>query len=102
MPRVTEKHQEARRRQILDAAIACFARKGFRHATMRDICGEAGLSAGAVYGYFDGKEAIVEAIAADRHAREELMIASAREAGEAGAAMHELATAFFSVLADPS
>ena len=48
MPKVSEEHLDARRRQIVDAAIVCFVRKGFHRATMQDICREAGLSAGAV------------------------------------------------------
>ena len=61
MPRVPKAHGEARRRQIIDAAYQCFARKGFHQTTMRDIYQETGLSAGAVYHYFDSKEAIIQA-----------------------------------------
>ena len=61
MPKVTEAHLESRRRQILDAAFDCFARQGFHQTTMQDICRVAELSPGAVYRYFDGKEAIIEA-----------------------------------------
>ena len=61
MPKVTDAHQEARREQILEAAFACFARQGFHQTTMQDICKEAGLSAGAVYGYFESKDAIIAA-----------------------------------------
>ena len=60
-PKVSEQHVEARRKQILDAAFACFAREGFHQTTMQDICREAGLSPGAVYGYFRSKEEIIEA-----------------------------------------
>jgi len=63
MPKVTEAHVEARRAQIMQAACKCFSDKGFHQTTIRDICQEAGLSAGAVYGYFKNKEAIVEALA---------------------------------------
>ncbi len=56
--------QEERRRQILDAALACFRRSGFRGASMAEICQEAGMSAGHLYHYFPGKEAIVEALCA--------------------------------------
>jgi AcrR family transcriptional regulator len=63
MPKVTEAHIEARRAQIIQAACKCFSDKGFHQTTVRDICHEAGLSAGAVYGYFKNKEAIVEAMA---------------------------------------
>lgn len=63
MPKVSEEHREARRRQILDAAWACFARNGFHKTSMPDVFAEAGLSAGAVYRYFPGKEALITAIA---------------------------------------
>lgn len=59
MPKVSEAHLEARRQQVLDAAFACFGRKGFHPTTMQDICREAGLSPGAVYRYFASKEAII-------------------------------------------
>ena len=61
MPKVNEKHSEARRQQIIDAAYRCFALKGFHQATMRDIYQEAGLSPGAVYHYFDSKDEIIRA-----------------------------------------
>jgi AcrR family transcriptional regulator len=63
MPKVTEAHVEARRAQILDAACQCFSEKGFHQTTVRDICARAGLSAGAVYGYFKSKDEIMEAVA---------------------------------------
>lgn len=55
--------QEKRRRQILDAALACFARKGFHQTSMHEICTEAGLSAGALYRYFASKSELIVAIA---------------------------------------
>ena len=42
MPKVTEEHVAARRRQILSAALSCFAREGFHRTTMQDIFREAG------------------------------------------------------------
>jgi AcrR family transcriptional regulator len=62
MPKVTEEHVEARRRQILAAALRCFARQGFHRTTMQDIFREADLSPGAVYSYFKGKDEIVRSI----------------------------------------
>ncbi|WP_460308478.1 TetR/AcrR family transcriptional regulator [Actinocorallia aurea] len=62
MPKVSDEHLEARRRQILDAATRCFAREGFGGTSMQDIFRESGLSAGAVYRYFPGKDEIVKAI----------------------------------------
>ncbi|MGH9324900.1 MAG: TetR/AcrR family transcriptional regulator [Vicinamibacteria bacterium] len=63
MPRVTQAHVDARHRQILTAAHRCFARRGLHATTIQEIADEAGLSAGALYRYFDGKEALIEAIA---------------------------------------
>jgi len=63
MPRLTERTRDARRRQILDAARRRFARNGFHATSMHDIFTEAGLSAGAVYSHFSGKDEIVAAIA---------------------------------------
>ena len=65
MPKISEARAEARRQQIIDATIRCIARKGFQATTIPDICQEAGLSTGAVYGYFKSKEEILEACAAD-------------------------------------
>ena len=62
MARVTEAHVEARRNQIVDAAWACFARKGYHQTTMQDIASEAGISAGAIYRYYPSKEAVLKAI----------------------------------------
>jgi AcrR family transcriptional regulator len=62
MPKVTEEHVEARRRQILTAALRCFARQGFHRTTMQDIFREAELSPGAVYSYFKGKDELIGAI----------------------------------------
>jgi AcrR family transcriptional regulator len=63
MPRVSEEHLAARRQQIIDAARICFARNGFHTTSMHDVIKEAGLSVGAVYRYFDSKEALIEAVA---------------------------------------
>ncbi len=63
MPRVSQAHLDARRAQIVTAAQALFARKGFEATSMQDIFLESGLSTGAVYRYFRSREEIVEAIA---------------------------------------
>jgi AcrR family transcriptional regulator len=65
MPRVSEDHLAARRRQILDAARTCFARNGFHATSMQDVVVESGLSMGAVYRYFKSKDDLIQAIAED-------------------------------------
>jgi TetR/AcrR family transcriptional regulator, transcriptional repressor of aconitase len=101
MPKVSEEHLDARRRQIVDAAVACFARDGFHRATMQDICREAELSPGAIYRYFASKNQLIEAIADERHAREAEFAAGALDVGEGADALRALGRAFFRSLDDP-
>ncbi len=63
MPKVTQQHRDARREQILAAARRCFLRDGFHATSMQDLFAEAGLSSGAVYGYFASKDDVIVAIA---------------------------------------
>ncbi|MET0788007.1 MAG: TetR/AcrR family transcriptional regulator [Cellulomonas sp.] len=63
MPKVTEEYRVARRDEIADAALRAFRRKGFQATSMADIIGEAGLSAGAIYGHYPSKSAIVVDVA---------------------------------------
>src|SRR5438477_12665842 len=58
-----------RRAQILDAALVCFAKRGFYQASMHDISAEAGISVGLIYRYFENKDAVISALA-DRHKNE--------------------------------
>jgi AcrR family transcriptional regulator len=101
LPKVTEAHLEARRRQILGAAASCFARKGFHQAKMQDICDEAGLSPGAVYRYFAGKEDIIAAMVDERR-REGIALIDAikRERHDTLEVLDEIAEVFFSRLED--
>lgn len=66
MPKVTAEHEQRRRAQILAAAMACFARSGYRATSMEDIVRESGLSVGAIYSYFPSKEEIFLALADQR------------------------------------
>ncbi len=61
MTRVTTAHLEARKESILEAALKVFARRGIQYATMAEIAEDAGISAGAIYRYFPGKDALIEA-----------------------------------------
>ena len=63
MPRLSQRTRDARRHQILAAARRCFTSNGFQATSMQDIFAEAGLSAGAVYSHFTGKNQIITAIA---------------------------------------
>jgi AcrR family transcriptional regulator len=102
VPKVSPEYLAARRQQILDAALVCFDRAGFHRTSMQDIFDQAGLSTGAVYRYFDSKEAIVEAIAEQRHAREAELISEALEVPDPRQALHRLADLYFGWLEDPA
>lgn len=45
-----------RRAQIIQAALACFSRKGYRNTTMDDIVAASRLSKGTLYWYFKSKD----------------------------------------------
>ena len=53
---------EQRKRQILDAAVRVFARKGYHASRVGDVAEEAGVAYGLVYHYFDSKEAVLRSI----------------------------------------
>src|SRR5690606_18942965 len=56
---------DTRRAHVLDAARRVFADKGVEGASIREIAREAGYTAGALYSYFDSKEAIYAALLAE-------------------------------------
>jgi len=63
MPKVSEQHRVARQDEIIESALTAFRRKGFQATSMAEIISESGMSAGAIYGYFDSKTEIVHAVA---------------------------------------
>lgn len=58
MPKVADSYLEARKRSILEAATRVFSQKGVQSATMADVAREADISPGAIYRYFESKEAL--------------------------------------------
>ncbi|WCE32342.1 TetR/AcrR family transcriptional regulator [Vibrio sp. SCSIO 43137] len=62
--RTGTKHKSGveRREQILSSAMNCFIEKGYSKTTMNELVAYTGLSQGAIYHYFSGKDAIVTAI----------------------------------------
>ncbi|PKW17575.1 TetR/AcrR family transcriptional regulator [Saccharopolyspora spinosa] len=65
MPRVSQDHLDARRRQILDGSRSCFARFGYEGATVRRLEEATGLSRGAIFHHFKDKESLFLALAED-------------------------------------
>jgi AcrR family transcriptional regulator len=95
VPKVLPEYLELRRQQILDAAAACFARRGFHQTTMQHICEEADLSPGAVYRYFPSKEAIIEAMSEYRQKQNAELLEQAVAKEETLDVMDELLRLFF-------
>ena len=51
-----------KRRLLLEAAQKEFLEKGYNKASLRSICAKAGMTTGALYFFFDGKEDLYHAI----------------------------------------
>jgi len=101
MPRLADPHLPLRRRaQILEAALYCFRARGFRQTTIEDICGEARISPGALYRYFDTKADIIAAIALDARTPAETAIQRLGDAEGLIDALAQLARAAFEPLSD--
>lgn len=54
MPKIVD-HQE-RRRQIMEASLEVFLRRGYHGVSLRDLCREVGTNTGILYHYFHSKE----------------------------------------------
>jgi len=56
MPRITPAHEQAVRTRIIESALRVFAEKGYHGATIADVVRDSGLSVGAIYTYYRGKD----------------------------------------------
>lgn len=57
-PRISEEAREEKRLALLEAALECFAQKGYYASSVDDIVSYSNLSKGSVYNYFKSKEEI--------------------------------------------
>lgn len=64
-PRAPALDRQARRRAILDAALAVFAAKGFSAARLDDVARGAGVAKGTLYLHFTDKEALFRGLVED-------------------------------------
>ncbi len=95
MPKLKPDIQRARREHILEAAERCFANAGFHRTTMHDICKDAGISPGALYVYFDSKEALIAGIAERDRAEFAERLAALSEAPDFLKALEALGEHYF-------
>jgi AcrR family transcriptional regulator len=56
VPRVTAAHEQVVRERIVAAALRVFGERGYHGATIADVVRESGLSVGAIYTWFKGKD----------------------------------------------
>src|SRR5437867_1564126 len=62
-----EEEYEARRQQIIDAALHAFAARGFEEATNKEIATAAGInSPGLIYHYFKDREDLFRSVVEER------------------------------------
>jgi len=58
-----QRRKDARPPEILEAALAVFAEKGFAATRLDDVAAKAGITKGTIYLYFNSKQALFEALA---------------------------------------
>lgn len=61
----TERRKRELRRDIIDAAFACFAEQGYHATGIADIAARLGIGHGTFYRYFENKRDIVEHVISD-------------------------------------
>jgi AcrR family transcriptional regulator len=88
---------DATRARVLAAARICFARSGYAGTTNRDIADEAGITAGAIYQYFDSKTALFLATVDDATAQ---LVPLYRSAGAEAGSMRDAFRALLSASVD--
>lgn len=66
MGRTRQEQAQWRRERLLDAALEVFADKGIDGASVKDVTTAAGVTPGLLYHYFEGKEALAQALLAER------------------------------------
>jgi AcrR family transcriptional regulator len=80
------RRKEERAPEILEAALACFAEKGFAGTRMDDIAARAGITKGTIYLYFKSKEELFKALARESIGERIAAITQALEGADGPAA----------------
>ncbi len=93
-PQSPTQKADKKRIEVLKAAGKCFRKTGFHQTSMQQICAETGLGPGAVYRYFTGKEAIIEAMVEDERRQARAMLLQMRDAESIQAALSAITRQF--------
>jgi AcrR family transcriptional regulator len=102
MPKVSDEHVAERREHILRAATTCFARSGIHRATVDDICAEAGISKGAIYGYIKSKDDVVAALQVEAVQADAALVRRTTRQTDSARGLEETLRAAFGALNDPA
>ncbi len=57
-----EEIRESKRSQIIDAAVECFAKRGYHAVSISELAKFAGISKGLMYNYFESKDELLRCI----------------------------------------
>lgn len=66
-PRTKAEQREATTRALLDAARRAFAARGYRRTSLTEVVAAAGVTKGALYHHFGGKDELFRAVLAEVH-----------------------------------
>jgi AcrR family transcriptional regulator len=101
MPRITAEHEAEKRQHILDAARRVFVAKGFHDASIDDVVAESGVSVGAIYNYYGGKDELIhESILAAINVEADAALADGRSVGNARDKMERAIRGYVDVAID--
>jgi len=102
MPKLKPEETEQRRREIIDAARACFLRNGFHQTTTDEICREGSITPGGLYHYFGSKDEIIAAVIEDStHTTLANLTNTAEASGDIRSVIQTLRTIYYEWLVDP-
>ncbi|MGH2632770.1 MAG: TetR/AcrR family transcriptional regulator [Tepidiformaceae bacterium] len=103
MSKVSQAHLNARRDSIINAACRAFSEKGVETTTMAEVAAMAGISPGAIYRYFDNKEALATAcLGESADAILNQWVQNPETSDNPAAELGELARMTFALLNEPS
>jgi AcrR family transcriptional regulator len=101
-PRLRQRHREATRAAILEAAEEVYARVGLAGGRMEEIAARAGVSVGTLYNYFADRDDLVDSLLIARRAEllERLDAAAGSAPAEFGGRLRLFLQTLFGHLAD--
>src|SRR5579863_5082118 len=96
-----QRRKEARPGEILDAALACFAERGFAATRLDDVARRAGITKGTLYLYFPNKEELFKAVIRETLVPELIRLGTASGAGPAVPSIDGMIADFQRLAASP-